>query len=82
MVSYVSRDEIDVEKALRVLAVLDENERLYPWTVVSRAVNESEDVDSFRMDVLKPLVLEGYVMVDADGRLFIDERSDFKSDYL
>lgn len=80
MVRYADRETIDVEKATRVLDVV-ESERLYPWTVVSRAINDDEDQSEFRMTVLKPLVLEGYLMIDADGRLYIDERYDFESDY-
>lgn len=53
--------------ANRMIEMVRDNE-LKPWTVVAR-IEEEFDIEDARMDVLKPLVLEGVLTPNADGDL-------------
>lgn len=82
MPKYVKRDNnLDVDMALRIIEELENNNPQKPWTVVSRVTREDEDSDDIRTN-LRILTLKGYIMIDADGGLFVDNRMDFREDYI
>jgi len=81
MVKYVERESIDTEKAVEMIELVEEEEAMYPWNIVAKVLEEDEEEDDVRMGVLKPLVKNGYLMVNADGKIIIDERNNFFEDY-
>lgn len=83
MPEYVQREtwtDETIAKADRLLDELRSSKKLHPWTLISRTVREGEDREDLRRNALKPLVLQGYIMPDADGYLFIDKRHNFEKE--
>lgn len=82
MVEVKERENINVDKALRLIRELEENGPMKPWTLVSRVKAEDEEFEEIRINVLKPLALKGYIMPDADGDIYVDSRRNFRQDYV
>lgn len=76
MPKYVEYQKIDDEKVDRVMSKLEENQPLYPWTLVAEATTDTDDEAFFRTKILKNLVLKGYIRIKADGKLVVDSRKE------
>lgn len=75
------KDKLDIDKALRIIEELESSGSMKPWTLISRVREDDEDHHDLRVNVLKPLVLKGYITPDADGDIYIDSRMSFRQDY-
>lgn len=69
-IEYVDRSpSVPQEPAEQMLSIVQENNPMKPWTLVSKVAEESDEFDkeSIRSDVLSPMVLEGVLTPNADG---------------
>lgn len=61
---------IPEQPARDMVAEIEENGPMKPWTLISRVEAEDEDIN-VRLDVLKPLALRGILTTTADGDIRI-----------
>jgi hypothetical protein len=73
-ITYVEQETIPEEPARELVAFIEQNEPMKPWTILSR-FDTSQPVQDVRLDVLRPLVLEGVLSPDADGNIVIYDKS-------
>jgi hypothetical protein len=65
-IKYVEPEPVPEEPARKLVQIVENNEPMKPWTLISRVDTDRDDHD-VRVNVLKPLVLEGVLTPNADG---------------
>jgi len=67
-------ETVPEDPARELLRVVEENDPLKPWTLISRADIDMNHHD-IRVQILRPLALEGVLTPTADGNIRIHEKS-------
>lgn len=72
-IKYVEPDPVPEEPARELVRIVEENDPMKPWTLVARCETDMEHHE-LRVNVLKPLVLEGVLLPDADGDIRVHKK--------
>lgn len=74
-ITYAESDPVPEEPAKELVRIVKENDPMKPWTLISR-LDSDMDHEDIRVEILKPLVLEGVLTPTADGdiRVYEEER--------
>lgn len=72
-IKYVESDPVPEEPARELIRIVEENEPLKPWTLISRLETDMDHHEA-RVKVLKPLVLESVLTPNADGDIYVDNK--------
>lgn len=76
MVTYVEREPVPEKPAKVMLQIVESNAPMKPWTLCEQTETELPDDSSVdvRTDVLKPLMLRGVLIPNADGDMRVYEK--------
>lgn len=77
-ITYVKRDTVPEKPARELVEFVEENNPMKPWAILSQ-FEASQPVQDLRLDVLRPLVLEGVLSPDADGNIVIYDKSQLET---
>lgn len=72
-IKYVEPDPVPEDPARKLVQIVEENDPLKPWTLISRLESDM-DHHEVRVEVLKPLVLKGVLTPNADGYIRIHDK--------
>lgn len=74
---YVDTTPSVPEDVARRMIEMVKEETLKPWTIVAR-IEDEFDIDDARINVLKPLVLEGVLTPNADGDIRVMDEEELE----
>lgn len=72
-IKYVEPDPVPEEPARALVQIVEENDPMKPWTLISQLETDMEHHE-LRVEVLKPLILKGVLTINADGDIRLHER--------
>lgn len=83
MVEYADTStEIPEQPAQTILELIENEDPMKPWDLVKEVAQDHPNYsqEDVRTDVLKPLMLKGATIINADGNVVLHDKKEFPVD--